>query len=73
MVPSLPYLFVKYVVSPNRSLKFKFFMDLTKVETLINLDQPILDIFGREKKSLALLALDCRLSFWINFLALNLS
>jgi hypothetical protein len=47
-------------------------MDLTKVETLINLDQPILDIFGREKKSLALLALDCRLSFWIKFLALNL-
>ena len=24
-------------------------MDLTKVETLINLDQPILDIFGRKK------------------------
>ena len=39
----------KYVVSPNHSLKFKFFMDLTNVETLINLDQPILDNFGREK------------------------
>ena len=47
-------------------------MDLTNVETLINLDQPILENFGREKKSLALLALDCRLIFWIKFLALNL-
>jgi hypothetical protein len=28
--------------------------------------------FGRQKKSLALLARDCRLNFWIKFLALNL-